>query len=1136
MGMGKRVLSAVVGGLLSAVALGAVNYRGIFICDEDWGLRPWACQHYGDKEQIGVSAYREIFALMKDYGVNTIWPAMRPGGYEFVSRPANINLAFEMNVTIGSSTGEPMMRNPYYTKDREKWDFAKYPDYLSECWDAAVTRYGTRDVLWTVGMASGRDIRRSGKTDAERIKTQGKIIASQLALLEKSRGSRKDLRSVYPLNYESLSLYGVGLERVIPRDTIVMWPDDGFGYVRRLGGAQGSHRGGVLLNVSNIGYPYSYSHVCTTPPAFLWWELVARAKNNGAEDVWMLDVGDVFQAEPIIAALGLYGRDPNGFGTDAQARVLRTCVEKTLGVRDSRVDRFVAHLMEAYTLGFIRKPELMSVDWIRRLPLSYKQSLITRWTDLLDEDRALSTSLTPEQRDRYFRLFGYTVRFLAESGLYFSKWETYSAADENEARVGASNYIAKLNARWDRMENGKWSGFFANPADDEYCVNTNGSVRNVMLWPWLGPCPDSTAYFPDEKIDWTPAGSFTESVPAKDGGSWREVLGLGTSGRAVALIPSQSGPGVGATVTYSLDAGKDSVQDARLILQFLPDYELIPGMGLSVRVSVNDGPPVDVKVPWTASKYTPRDYVRRLSVLDNFVRVPVNARLSAGVNTVRVISWAPGVALDQIGIQKGGMPVKLLSQPLPTVPMGQMCGDRGPYTNGCAGVIQTPKVSPNRLADFGSDAYGWLEIRGKGAYKLRVGEKAAKAKVELKPRLAYGEEVSGLAKKDWSRVPLTPPVSKPGSVALPPELGVLRPFRYVEVPQGFEVRRVVVSWPVKDSDSSFDCSEAALTRVYEDARQKLVASSYTGHLCNGDLFRVLQPQGAYHNILTGYAADADPTMAKRTLDLIAPKPEWPMTDKQMAILCVYENYLHTGDAEDVKARFPTLKIGKVDTKGFDGVLMAMTYRVLVAMEVLAQVAGAGPEIVDRYGAKATAIKAAFNQKLWDTQEGVYRDAESADVHSVYVNALAVAFGIADGPQLTRVSAWLTRQKPPTGPLGEILFYQALYNAGRDREANALLASDRVRSWGDTAPVFLAAREILGVTEKVPGGAEVSIEPRPGNLRWIKGIVPTIKGPVKLDLRFDGRKMTGTVSTPVPASFSWNGKTETLSAGEHKLSR
>ena len=41
-----------------------VKYRGIFVNDEDWGLRPWAVRHFGAQEQIGTNAYAEVFALM----------------------------------------------------------------------------------------------------------------------------------------------------------------------------------------------------------------------------------------------------------------------------------------------------------------------------------------------------------------------------------------------------------------------------------------------------------------------------------------------------------------------------------------------------------------------------------------------------------------------------------------------------------------------------------------------------------------------------------------------------------------------------------------------------------------------------------------------------------------------------------------------------------------------------------------------------------------------------------------------------------------------------------------------------------------------------------------------------------------
>ena len=1135
MWLGDRfwALVALVG--LSSSLFGDVGYRGIAISDEDWGLRPWAFKHFGDREQIGVRAYREIFALMKAYGVNAIWPAMRPGGYEFVSRPANLRLAFEESIAVGSSPSEPMMRNPNYLASKEMLDFDVHPDFLKKYWDAAVTRYGSRDVLWTIGMGAAGDVRRMGGTDAEKIQKQGRIIAAQMGLLEKSWVDRKNLRPVYTLNGETLPLYDAGLRGVLPRETTVLWPDDGYGYVRRLKSPPDGLRAGVSWHASGAGLPRSYLHVATTPPAFMWWELVARAWNNGAGDAWMVDVGDVFQAEPQVAALGFFGRDPNGYGVGAQTRVLRALVENTVGYTEAP-DRFTVHLAKAYTLGFIRRPEFMSVDWIRRLPPEVKRDLVARWTELLVEEDELEAVLTPAQRDRYYRLFGYTVRYLAQMGLFFAKWENYTPADEKIARADARLAIDRLNARWDALEGGRWSGFFANPATFEVQAEGAGHPRNVMLWPWYGPQADTTAYSPDEIIRWQPAGEALETKPAEDCASWREVPGLGTSGRALALLPVSPGVGEGAEAVYVVDAGPDATADTHLVLQFLPDYELVPGAGMGVRVSVNDGPPVDVRIPWCGAQVEARDYVRQFSVQDNFVRVSVNVRLNPGENRVRVLGWLPGVALDKVGVQFGGRPANPPEPPPPVAPVGLACGDCGPYTNGCTGTLQAPKVSPRGLADFGWDAFGWLEIRGKGPYTLCVGEAVQRGKVDFASAGSYAEQVSGVAGKAWSRVPMAPVACGPGAVELPAELGVIRPFRYVEAPPGCELRRMIVAWPLRSEESSFACSDPALTRVYAEARRAVIAGSYAGCYLNGDPGRKPTAGGVYLNMLGQFAVSSDSVLAARSLDRVAPNAAWTLTDRQMAILNACEHYVFTGDGEDAKARLPTLKIGKIDVKNFEAVFLAMTYRDLCALATLSAGAGMDPEVVAKYREKADFFKKLFNEKLWNTKAGVYRGAEGKDETSVFVNALAVASGLAEGPQLTRTGVWLAKQTPPADALGELFFFQALYRASQARVANVLLAAERPRGWGETAPVNLVAREVMGVKVLEPGAAKIEVRPQPGNLKWMKGSVPTVRGPVRLDLQFDGRRLSGTLATPTWTQFTWNGKTDVLEPGQHNLSR
>ena len=119
-----------------------VRYRGIFVNDEDWGLRPWAIRHFGAEEQIGTNAYAEIFALMKANGLNLIWPAMHEGGYEFSARPENLELARHWGITVGTSHCEPMLRNNCYLDkaDKKKWSWVSNRDFLEDYWREGVRR------------------------------------------------------------------------------------------------------------------------------------------------------------------------------------------------------------------------------------------------------------------------------------------------------------------------------------------------------------------------------------------------------------------------------------------------------------------------------------------------------------------------------------------------------------------------------------------------------------------------------------------------------------------------------------------------------------------------------------------------------------------------------------------------------------------------------------------------------------------------------------------------------------------------------------------------------------------------------------------------------------------------------------
>ena len=652
---------------------GPIKYRGLFINDEDWGLRPWAVKHFGKEQGIGIKAYEEIFSLMKRNGLNLMWPAMHEGGYEFVSRPENMELAAKWGIRVGTSHCEPMLRNNCYLSkdDKSKWSWKKHPQFIKNYWQWSVDRYAKNDVLWTIGMRGIHDGRMNdGDTTEEKIAILEDVFATQCAMLEKAGAG--DAPKLFVPYKEVLPIFNAGLK--VPEGTTIMWVNDNYGYVRRLGGPQcEGYGGGIYWHISYHGRPHGYIHTCTTPPAFMWYELVQKCANNGVRDVWMINAGDVFQAEILLYALGKFAEDPDYWMTrsDPQSEVLQSWVEERL-LQGSRLtsnvpcqdiaSRIVAHLNEYYNLGFIRKPEHMCIQWTAKLPEATKAELLKRYEAFLAEDIAIeeelaalatqNSELTTHNSkicDTYFRAVGFQAQFLAHAGIIHltGKDATY-----------AHSVIDPLTTRWDAMEGGKWSNFWNDTigrAGDNVRQKSDGNRWSTqMQWPWneptnedgsLKPRPDyvATSYKGEVEPQWIEPVNRS----AANGGEWKNVPGLGTSGNAIALLPVVPGAGEGASLEYMLSSSLIP-HPSSLILQFLPDYELWPEMGLGVDVQFDNAEKQYVEVPFHNSNIKEKDMNRYKAVQDNFVRVSI--KIPEGAKSFRIIARNPGVVIDRAGL------------------------------------------------------------------------------------------------------------------------------------------------------------------------------------------------------------------------------------------------------------------------------------------------------------------------------------------------------------------------------------------------------------------------------------------------------------------------------------------------------
>ena len=219
--------------------------------------------------------------------------------------------------------------------------------------------------------------------------------------------------------------------------------------------------------------------------------------------------------------------------------------------------------------------------------------------------------------------------------------------------------------------------------------------------------------------------------------------------------------------------------------------------------------------------------------------------------------------------------------------------------------------------------------------------------------------------------------------------------------------------------------------------------------------------------------------------------------------------------------------------------------------------------VDTFETEAAATLAAYQTVFYDTANGRYRDGEGTDHTTVQANAMALACGVVPPDRVDRVSAYVAKKGFSCSTYMAQFVLEALFAANRANEALALMSGDGPRSWlrmmasgatvtpefwdltmtepgrvpdmnhaWSTAPLNMISRFVLGVSPSVPGYGAVRIAPQPGPLRRLSAKVPTPRGVVGEDLRFEGGAVHGTVTLPegMSGTFAWNGQSTALRAG------
>jgi len=406
----------------------AVKYRGIFINDEMWGIRPWAAGTFAPDEGLGLGpkTYAKIFELLLRLRANYLWPAMQLHTRPFNNYPQNKVVADDYAIVMGSSHIEPMLRNNINGAEWDEevgteWNYQTNREPILNYWARRLKTNGRYENIYTLGMR-GKDDEpmKGGKTVADKIALLEQIFADQRQLL--TRYVNPDITKVPQVFIpytEVLDIYDQGLK--VPDDVIICWPDDNFGYIRRLPTLAEQRRpggSGVYYHIQWLnGATNAYTWLNTTPPALMWEEL-NKAFQYGAKTLWVLNVGDIKPGEIGIDFFMEMAWDPHCFGPANIRDFLKGWAARDI---DPRFADEIAQIMEEYyRLGFTRRPEhLVQFKEGKNLKYSWfshdcyndeARQRLERYADLAFRAQTIYDQLPVERKDAFFELVLYPVQ------------------------------------------------------------------------------------------------------------------------------------------------------------------------------------------------------------------------------------------------------------------------------------------------------------------------------------------------------------------------------------------------------------------------------------------------------------------------------------------------------------------------------------------------------------------------------------------------------------------------------------------------------------------------------------------------------------------------------------------------------
>ena len=641
-----------------------VRYRGIFINDEWPSFGGWCTEHFGG---INSKAYSHLFELLLRLKANYFWPAMWGSRFN-EDDPLSPELADRMGIVMGTSHHEPMMRaHQEYVTRREQvgpWDYSTNAKRLDKFFEEGIRNAKDRENIVTIGMRGDGDVAMGTGNDADNIKTLGKVVKSQRRIISKVTGRKaSETPQLWAIFTEVQRYYDAGF--TVPDDVTLLFCDNNWGYIRRIGTETERKRSGGLglyYHIDMNGGPWNDRWVTTTTIPKLR-EQLGLAYRSGIDRIWIINVGDLKPKEVPIDFIMNYAWNPDAVQPGDEQAYLENFAASIFGEKYAAE---VADIIAKYTkYNLWRKAEVQYPGIFNEEEMLRTGAL---WQSLVTRCENLRAELPEEMQDAFYQLVYYPA--VGSAGV---------AQIYNYATLGDSLSIEALMLKDKRLTDyynegiagGKWRGMMQDKhigytrwymADKDY----NPLALGLKAENDITVKPTDEYSIPAWDYKSKSAGAQAEWIFLPDLGR-----GRGCMGSSNVTAPSElSG---GAALEYEIE-----LTGSKVAIGILPTQDIYPARGLRLGVQVDDLPmqTIDARqglhdefgeytesnlavskvlkpLPeyeklllsgWQDGKRLPRHD----EVFDNMRWLSVDLGVAPGKHTLRIVMIDPEIVVEQI--------------------------------------------------------------------------------------------------------------------------------------------------------------------------------------------------------------------------------------------------------------------------------------------------------------------------------------------------------------------------------------------------------------------------------------------------------------------------------------------------------